>query len=150
MTPLRGYLLTAGIVAALAACAVSYTAGRASRTAEISALTAVAEATDARYRQLETEVASAQSAYVQSWTASRDAARADWLRLKATSAGRVPVVCPESGGAATDRGDGVEAAGAEGDRDLLPALVAALERGEEVEATLRLCQSELRQCAGLR
>jgi hypothetical protein len=141
----------AALALSLAACyGIGYV--QATHTAEVerAKIEAVASATDARYRKLETEVASAQSAYVQSWTAARDQSRADWLRLKATSAGRVPVVCSESGGAATDRGDGMEAASAAGDRDLLPALVAALERGEEIERTLLLCQSELRQCAALR
>ena len=127
-----------------------FSKGGAGPERELAAAQAVAAATDARYRALEKEVAHAQSAFVQSWTASRDAARADWLRLKAASAGRVPVVCPEPGGVASDRGDGMEAAGAAGDRDLLPTLVGALERGEQLEATLMLCQTELRQCASLR
>jgi hypothetical protein len=141
----------AALAATLAACyGIGYTQARHAAEVERAKVEAVAIATDARYRQLETEVAHAQSAYVQSWTAARDASRADWLRLKAASASRVPIVCAESGGAEADRGDGVEASSGPGDRDLLPALVAALETGERLEATLALCQSELRQCAGLR
>jgi hypothetical protein len=44
----------------------------------------------------------------------------------------------------------MEAVGGKGDRDLLPALVGALEQGERLEATLALCQAELRQCANMR
>ena len=144
---LRVYLAIAGAISIGAGC---YIAGRASLSDEITALHAVANATDARYRQLETEVANAQQAYVTSWTASRDAARNDWLRLKADSDRRVPLVCAESGSTQADQRDGVEASGGEGDRDLLPALVRALETGEELEATLTLCQAELRQCADMR
>lgn len=146
------YLAAAGTLAAsLAACyGFGYSHARQAAEIERAKIEAVAIATDARYRKLETEVANAQAGYVQSWTAARDAARADWLRLKATGANRVPIVCAESGGTDADRGDGVETAGGEGYRDLLPALVGALETGERLEATLALCQSELRQCAGLR
>ena len=140
----------AALAAALAACyGIGYTQARHTAEVERAKVEAVAMATDQRYRKLETEVASAQSAYVQSWTASRDAARADWLRLKASSNSRVPVVCPEAGGIEADRGNGLEDARREADR-VLHAATDALERGEEIEWTLMLCQSELRQCAGMR
>jgi Tfp pilus tip-associated adhesin PilY1 len=141
----------AALAAALVACyGIGHTQAKHAADIERAKVQAVADATNARYRQLETEVANAQAGYVQSWTAARDAARADWLRLKATSRGRMPTVCAESGSNSADSGHGMEAAGTAGDRDLLPALVDALERGEEIERTLLLCQSELRQCAGLR
>lgn len=141
----------AALAASLAACyGIGYTQAAHRAEIERAQVEAVASATNARYRQLETEVAHAQSAYVHSWTAARDSARADWLRLKAASAGRVPTVCAERGGSGADQRDGLEASGTAGDRDLLPALVNALETGERLEDTLRLCQSELRQCGSLR
>jgi hypothetical protein len=140
----------AALAAALVACyGVGYTQAKHSAEIERARVQAVAEAANARYRQLEAEVANAQAGYVQSWTAARDAARADWLRLKASSAGRVPVVCAESGSADADLGDRLEDARQEA-AGVLHEAVTALERGAEVEATLTLCQAELRQCAALR
>lgn len=127
-----------------------YTKGQAGPLRELAAVQAVAAATDARYRALEQEVADAQQKHVDAWRSARRDADAAWVRLKDASRGRVPAVCPEPGGAEADRRDGVEAARGAGDRDLLPAVVGALETGERLEATLALCQAELRQCAGLR
>ncbi len=145
-------LATAGALAAsLAACyGIGYTQAAHRAEVERAKVEAVAIATDKRYRELETEVASAQAAYVQSWIAARDQSRSDWLRLKATSAGRVPTVCPVSGSVGPDQRDGMEAVGGEGNRDILPAVIDALETGERLEQVLQLCQAELRQCAALR
>lgn len=44
----------------------------------------------------------------------------------------------------------MEAVGGEGNRDILPAVIDALETGERLEQVLQLCQAELRQCAALR
>lgn len=41
-------------------------------------------------------------------------------------------------------------AGGEGGGDVLEAVLGALKRGEELEATLQLCQHELRACASIR
>jgi hypothetical protein len=140
----------AALAASLAACyGIGYTQAKHAADIERARVQAVADATSARYRQLETEVANAQAGYVQSWTAARDAARADWMRLKTSSASRVPVVCSEPGRADADLGDRLEDARREA-AGVLHAAVSALERGAEVEATLTLCQAELRQCAGLR
>jgi hypothetical protein len=146
------YLAAAGTLAAsLAACyGFGFSHARHQAAIERAKIEAIAIATDARYRKLESEVASAQAAYVTSWTAARDTARADWLRLQATSRDRVPIVCSKSRSTDADRGHGLEAASGQGDRDLLPALIDALEQGERLEATLTLCQAELRQCASLR
>lgn len=127
-----------------------YTKGQAGPLRELAAVQAVATATDARYRALEKEVADAQRAHVDAWRSARRDADAAWLRLKADSSRRVPALCPEPGGVEADRGDWLATAGGESDRDLLPALVGALETGERLEATLQLCQAELRQCAGMR
>jgi hypothetical protein len=127
-----------------------YHRGQQGPLRELAAVQAVATATDARYRQLESEVQHAQQAYVDNWRATRDASDAAWVRLKSASARRVPAVCPESGGVDADPGNGLEASRRESDRDLLPAVVGALETAERLEATLSLCQQELRQCAGLR
>ncbi len=140
----------AAFAASLAACyGVGYTQARHLAEVERAKVEAVAAAENSRFRKLEKEVADAQSGYVKAWSTARDAARADWLRLKAGSAGRVPVVCAESGGADTDQRDGLENARAEADR-VLHAAVDALERGAEVERVLTLCQAELRQCSGMR
>jgi hypothetical protein len=146
------YLAAFGTLAAsLAACyGFGYSHARQAAEIERAKIEAVAIATNSRFRKLEKEVADAQAGYVKGYIAARDRSNADWLRLKASSAGRVPVVCPESGGVEADRGDGVEAPSGPSDRDLLPALVGALETGERLEATLALCQAELRQCAGMR
>jgi hypothetical protein len=154
MIPLPGSTLLwrAGAVVALlvGVWLHGYHKGQAGPLRELAAVQAVATATDARYRQLESEVQHAQQAYVDNWRATRDASDAAWVRLKATSARRVSAVCPESGGVDADPGDGVEAASGEGHRNLLAELVGALETAERLEATLSLCQQELRQCAGLR
>jgi len=145
------YLAALGTLAAsLAACyGFGYSHARQAAEIERAKVESVAIATDARYRKLETEVAYAQAAYVTSWTAARDAARADWMRLKATSANRVPIVCAEPGSIGADAGDGLEDARAEAHRVLHDA-ISALGRGAEIEATLTLCQAELRQCAAMR
>lgn len=52
-------------------------------------------------------------------------------------------------GAASDAGDRLEVTGGEA-AGVLHDAVAALERADEVAATLEICQTELRQCAGLR
>lgn len=121
--------------------------------AELKQIELVAEAEGRRYRQLEQEVSRAQQAHVEVWR--RERARADgyWLRLRQAGGGDVPGVPPQPGGAGAGDGGGVEAAGG-ADRGALPVLgrdlVDALEVGEKLEATLQLCQAELRACAGLR
>jgi hypothetical protein len=127
-----------------------YSKGREGPLRELAAVQAVATATDARYRQLETEVASAQQAYVDNWRRTRDASESAWVRLRSESRSRVPAVCPELGGPSADPGHGLEASSGAGARDLLPAVVGALETAERIEQTLALCQAELRQCAGIR
>ncbi len=127
-----------------------YDAGRDSRAEEVSALTAVGAEQTRRARETTQEVWNAQQAYVTGWRRARAESEPDWLRLKASSTSRVPTVCPKPGSADADQRNGMETAGGTGDRDLLPALVGALETGERLEATLALCQQELRQCAGMR
>lgn len=140
--------------AKLAACAAvvvlawihGYHTRAESAARDLAAANAVAAATDARYRNLESEVANAQAGYVEAFRRNRDAARADWLRIKAAAVpGRVSSVCPEPGGVTADSGAGLAGDGVEA-RELIEALVA----GEAIGASLRLCQTELRQCAGLR
>jgi hypothetical protein len=60
-----------------------------------------------------------------------------------------PKFVPSPEALRSDAGDRLEVSRAEADRVLHDA-VAALERADEVAATLEICQSELRQCAGLR
>lgn len=140
---------------ALAAAALAglylggYIHGQQSTRDELTAWQAVADATQTRYRTLEKETADAQAAHVKVWTAARDASRAEWVRLSRASADRVPKICSQPGGAAELSGDGLESTRREADRVLHDA-VAALERADEVAATLEICQAELRQCAGLR
>jgi hypothetical protein len=140
---------------ALAAAALAglylggYIHGRTSTRDELTAWQAVASATQTRYRTLEKEVADAQAAHVKVWTAARDASRAEWVRIRAAGRDRVPAIRPQPGGAAGDAGDGLEVARREA-AGVLHDAVAALERADEVAATLEICQTELRQCAGLR
>jgi hypothetical protein len=140
---------------ALAAAALAglylggYIHGRTSTRDELTAWQSVATATQTRHRTLEKEVADAQAAHVKVWTAARDASRAEWVRIRAAGRDRVPKICSEPGGAAELAGDRLEVSRAEADRVLHDA-VAALERADEVAATLEICQTELRQCAGLR
>ena len=126
-----------------------YIHGRTSTRDELTAWQSVATATQTRHRTLEKEVADAQAAHVKVWTAARDASRAEWVRIRAAGRDRVPKVFPECGGVAGDAGHRLEVSRAEADRVLHDA-VAALERADEVAATLEICQTELRQCAGLR
>ena len=143
----RRYALAAAALAGL--YLAGYIHGRTSTRDELTAWQAVASATNVRYRTLEKEVADAQAAHVKVWTASRDASRAEWVRIRAAGRDRVPAICAQPGSAASDAGDGLEVSRREADRVLHDA-VAALERADEVAATLEICQSELRQCAGLR
>lgn len=146
------WLPIAGMFAThLAVGVYCYQEGKAVYLSELESVKAVAIATDTQYRRLEKEVADAQAAHVKVWTASRDASRAEWVRLQErASASRVPQVCAQPGSVEGDHGHGVEAPSGAGNRDLLPALVDALATGEDLEARLRLCQVELRQCAQLR
>jgi hypothetical protein len=76
-----------------------------------------------------------------------------WLRLQQARASRVPAVSAQPGSVNPDSRDRVEAVGRESGRDLSQLggdLLRALEVGERLEATLGLCQAELRACAGLR
>jgi outer membrane murein-binding lipoprotein Lpp len=145
-TPHR-YALAAAALAGL--YLAGYIHGRTSTRDELTAWQSVASATQTRYRTLEKETADAQAAHVKVWTAARDASRAEWVRIRAAGRDRVPKICSEPGGAAELAGDRLEVSRAEADRVLHDA-VAALERADEVAATLEICQSELRQCAGLR
>ena len=145
-TPHR-YALAAAALAGL--YLAGYIHGRTSTRDELTAWQAVATATQTRYRTLEKEVADAQAAHVKVWTAARDASRAEWVRIRAAGRDRVPAIRPQPGGAAELAGDGLEVSRREADRVLHDA-VAALERADEVAATLEICQTELRQCAGLR
>lgn len=127
-----------------------FTKGKDGPERELVAVQAVATATDARYRALEKEVADAQRAHVDAWKSARRDADGAWMRLAADRRSRVPTVCAQPGSAETDRGDGLAATGEAGAGDVLAATLDALKRGEEIEATLQLCQAELRQCAGMR
>ena len=146
LTPHR-YALAAAALAGL--YLAGYIHGRTSTRDELTAWQSVASATQTRYRTLEKETADAQAAHVKVWTAARDASRAEWVRIRAAGRDRVPAICAQPGGAASDVGYGLEVSGGEADRVLYDA-VAALERADEVAATLEICQTELRQCAGLR
>ena len=141
------YALAAAALAGL--YLAGYIHGRTSTRDELTAWQSVATATQTRHRTLEKEVADAQAAHVKVWTAARDASRAEWVRIRAAGRDRVPKVCSEPGGVAGNAGHRLEVTGGEADRVLHDA-VAALERADEVAATLEICQSELRQCAGLR
>lgn len=144
------YRIAAALALAAGLWAHGYMKGREGPEHELLLVRAHAEIADAQYRRLEKEVQDAQKAHVSAWRTARRDADAAWVRLKADSRSRVPALCPEPGSPSADQRDGLEAAGGESDRDLLPALVGALETGERLEATLQLCQAELRQCAGLR
>lgn len=109
--------------------------------ADMAALRAVAAADSDRYRKLEQEVSDAQAAHLTTWRAARSDADAAWLQLRQERAGRVPALPAECGSAPADSPSQLERSG-----DLL----AALEAGERLQATLTLCQSELRQCAEIR
>ncbi len=108
---------------------------------DMAALRAVAAAESDRYRKLEQEVSDAQAAHLTTWRAARSDADAAWLRLRQERAGRVPAVPSQCGSAPADPPSAVAGSG-----DLL----AALEAGERLQATLTLCQTELRQCAEMR
>ena len=141
----------AAFCASLAACyGIGYTQAAHRAEVERAKVEAVAVAESQRRQQVEAEVKDAQAGHLAAWNAQRDLANGWWLRFKTASAGRVPSVCPVSGSTGPDQQDGLEAVGGAGDRDILPALVSALETGERLEATLQLCQSELRQCASIR
>ena len=134
--------------AALAACyGIGYTQARHTAEVERAKVEAVAVAENSRFRKLEKEVADAQAGYVQAYIAARDASHTEWMRIRASVARGVPAiptVCPSVGDA---QNPGLASTG-----NALTAGEAAdaLSAGEELEGVLRLCQSELRQCAGLR
>lgn len=139
------------LLAALAGVWVhGYFAGAEGPERELAAARAASDALNDKYRSLERQAEEAQHGYVEAYRRNRDATRDDWLRLQAKARRRVPAVCPEPGGTEPAAGDPVEGPGGADGRDLLPAVTEALAAGEDLEATLRLCQSELRQCAALR
>lgn len=113
---------------------------------EVEKMHAAADAVNAQYRQLEKEVADAQKAHLEVWRNARRDADAAWVQLKKTASGRVPQVCPVQGGPQTGAESGVEVARQSGGADVLQRVIEALEVGETMEATLALCQQELRQC----
>ena len=141
------YALAAAALAGL--YLAGYIHGRTSTRDELTAWQAVASATNVRYRTLEKEVADAQAAHVKVWTAARDASRAEWVRIHSAGRDRVPKVCAESGGVASNAGDRLEVTRGEA-AGVLHDAVGALEQADEVSRTLEICQSELRQCANLR
>lgn len=139
------------LLAALAGVWVhGYFAGAEGPERELAALQASSDALNDKYRSLERQAQEAQNGYVEAYRRNRESDRAGWVRLQAEARRRVPAVCPEPGGAEPAAGGAVEGPGRQDGADLLPAVTEALAAGEELEATLRLCQSELRQCAGLR
>lgn len=126
---------------------------------QLTARDAVAAAADQRYRNLEQEASHAQSVLLDQWRRERGRADGEWLRLRAAAAGSgaVPPLQTERGGPDANQGPGLDAPGGPGGgalpgrRDDLPAaLIEALATGERLEATLGLCQAELRACAALR
>jgi hypothetical protein len=127
-----------------------YDTGRDSRAEEIAAISAVGAEQTRRARAVTKEIHDAQQAHLAAWRAARGDAAAAWVQLDRARRGRVPTVCAQSDGAEANRGDGVATVGGEGGGDVLEAVLGALKRGEELEATLELCQAELRQCAGIR
>lgn len=138
----------APIIGAVAALVVAwgwgYTLGHASADAALQAATAVSRETNERYRQLEKEAADAQAGYVEAYRRNRDAARAEWVRIRSAANRAVSPVCPIPAGAGDPAGTAVAGPGVTADE-----LAAALEAGESIAATLRLCQTELRQCSAL-
>ena len=143
-TPYR-YALAAAFL--LGVYGTGYAVGRQHSRDEVTAIEAVASATDSRYRTLEKETADAQAAHVKVWTASRDASRAEWVRIKAgvdrgvpalrTNCGRPEADAkPELGGASAPI-----TAGEVGD---------AFEAGRAISDELDRCQFRLSACAQLR
>jgi hypothetical protein len=130
-----------------------YYKGHQSNAVEIAALTAAGAAQDAQYRKLEKEVGDAMQALVGSYRAAAVERDRYWLRLQQARASRVPAVSAQPGSVNPDPRDRVAPSGGEGGGDvpeLRDDLLRALEVGERLEATLGLCQAELRACAGLR
>lgn len=139
-----------GVAIGAAVLAVAWWHGYSKGHEGVIEIEAVAKVENARYRNLEKGVQDAQAGYVAAWTRQRDNDRAEWVRIRAESARRVPAVCPVTAGAGSDQGGGVEEPRPPGNRDLHRDLVDALETGERLEAALTLCQVDLRACAGLR
>lgn len=146
MIPLP-WKIPAALAVVASAWAWGYSYRDSAADAERTALASVAEQANQRYRNLEQEIADAQKSYVHAWTSERDKSRSERMRLLASVVPGVPAIhaeCPGTGNAEN----------AEMER-LDPPLTAsetgeAFSAGAELEATLILCQSELRQCAALR
>jgi hypothetical protein len=129
-----------------------YHKGQSSNADKIASIEAVGAAQNAQYRKAEKEVQSALQTLVDRYRAAAVERDSYWMRLKDRSRA-MPEVRAEPGSPPTDSGNRVEAAGGScvGDvSGLRNDLVWALEAGEKLEATLLLCQSELRACASLR
>lgn len=129
-----------------------YHKGQSSNADKIASNEAVGAAQNAQYRKAEKEVQSALQTLVDRYRAAAVERDSYWMRLKDRSRA-MPEVRAEPGSPPTDSGNRVEAAGGScvGDvSGLRNDLVWALEAGEKLEATLLLCQSELRACASLR
>ena len=133
-----------------------YYKGHQSNAAELAALAATGAAQDARHRQMEKETQDALKTLVDRYRAAAADRDRFWVRLKA-GARAVPEVPALAGGPGADPGHGLAPDGGSGggtlprrQDDLPAALIEALATGERLEATLGLCQAELRACAALR
>lgn len=133
-----------------------YWKGQQSNAAEIAALAAAGAAQNAQYRKAEKEVQSALQTLVDRYRAAAVERDSYWMRLKARTS-PVPEIPALAGGPGADPGHGLASDGGSGSGalpgrqdDLPAALIEALATGERMEATLGLCQAELRACAALR
>lgn len=129
-----------------------YHKGQSSNADKIAAIEAVGAAQNAQYRKAEKEVQSALQTLVDRYRAAAVERDSYWMRLKDRSRA-MPEVRAKPGSPPADPGSRVETVSGSCAGDvagLRNDLVWALAAGEKLEATLRLCQSELRSCAALR
>jgi hypothetical protein len=129
-----------------------YHKGQSSNADKIASIEAVGAAQNAQYRKAEKEVQSALQTLVDRYRAAAVERDSYWMRLKDRSRAMLEVRA-ESRSPSADSGSRVESVSGScvGDvSGLRNDLVWALEAGEKLEATLLLCQSELRACASLR
>lgn len=143
-----GVLLTV-VLAIVGAIGFAYMKGAEAPLEELRSIRELANVQAQENRKRSKEVADAQQAFVRSWTALRDRARDErrgLLERIEGSAAAVSGVCPESGSSG-DAGD----AGLEQPDPPLTAEEAgnAFAAGQELQAALELCHSELRQCASI-
>lgn len=146
MIPLP-WKIPAALAVVAAAWAWGYSYRDSAADAEQAVLATVAEQANQRYRNLEQEVADAQKSYVHAWTLRNAESNRLLTQARASVAAGVSAIPAECRSTGTSESTGLAVA----DSPVTATEAAdAFAAGAKLEASLLLCQEELRKCAALR